>query len=386
MAFSLFNKPGEPGSTEPPRAPRAPGEGFAITEAGGVASSGAQLSSSNIPPMLAVEASSLPVTQEAAVLYAAGHGDVAHRMLKAAVAKNPANAQLWLMLLDLYQVLGHQTPFEEMAMAYASRFERSPPYWNPQFAQQPEQRRVARVASDYFALVAREKAPIAAQIAKLREFAQTRGSVRIDFAKLTLPNAQEAEQLAAVLAGLNTGGNAARVSNSDALFDSLRGTLPDAASARQQGPWQLAFELLQALGKEAEFEDLGLEYAIAFEESPPIWSGAARAAEPEAEAPSQEAQPIERNFQLRGEITPTARDQLGLLLNFAASSPQEIVVGMSGVTRIDFLACGMFVDALKAIHLTEKKLVLQDVNEMVLPLLEACGGARYATLQRRKWQ
>lgn len=41
------------------------------------------------------------------------------------------NEQIWLLLLDLYQRLAQQEPFEELAVNYAVTFEMSPPSWEP---------------------------------------------------------------------------------------------------------------------------------------------------------------------------------------------------------------------------------------------------------------
>lgn len=41
------------------------------------------------------------------------------------------NEQIWLLLLDLYQRLARQEPFEELAVNYAVTFEVSPPSWEP---------------------------------------------------------------------------------------------------------------------------------------------------------------------------------------------------------------------------------------------------------------
>jgi anti-anti-sigma regulatory factor len=146
------------------------------------------------------------------------------------------------------------------------------------------------------------------------------------------------------------------------------------------------------------FEDLGLEYAMAFEISPPIWevyvnkvadewekqsptakavaTAAATATPPGASAP-------EAGFSLKGVLSAASANQLGELTTHAASR-QEVVVDMSKVLRVDFAFTAAFFDAVKAIQLAGKRVILTNISELNAALLEALGVNRYAILVRRK--
>jgi anti-anti-sigma regulatory factor len=57
---------------------------------------------------------------------------------------------------------------------------------------------------------------------------------------------------------------------------------------------------------------------------------------------------------------------------------------MSKVLRIDFSFTAAFFDAIKAIQLAGKRVILTEINELNAALLEALGVNRYAILVRRK--
>ena len=73
----------------------------------------------------------LPVAQEAAVLFSAGNTEGATRLLQAEI-KDPAgkgNKQAWLMLFDLFQVIPSREQFDSLSMLFTVKFEQSPPAW-----------------------------------------------------------------------------------------------------------------------------------------------------------------------------------------------------------------------------------------------------------------
>ena len=67
-----------------------------------------------------------------------------------------------------------------------------------------------------------------------------------------------------------------------------------------------------------------------------------------------------------------------------ASNKQEVVVDMSGLMRIDFAVAGQFFEAIRAIHLGQKRVILSNLNELVAALLEVFGMTKHAILMRRR--
>jgi anti-anti-sigma regulatory factor len=146
--------------------------------------------------------------------------------------------------------------------------------------------------------------------------------------------------------------------------------------------------LLILQGKATEFEELGLEFAVAFEMSPPSWetyvntvSGAAKTS---AAPPSSTGRPSpDAGFALKGVVSPASANQIAELNAYASARP-EVVIDMSKVLRIEFGYVSSFFDVVKSIQLAGKRVILANLNEVNAALLEAMGVNRYAILVRRK--
>ena len=144
----------------------------------------------------------LPPAQEAAVLYAANMPVPAEAILKG-LTRDPAsrtNKQPWLMLFDLFEVTQNRSEFEALSLLYTVRFEQSPPVWagGAEAASDPR-RAQSRERKDFFALKPNSLGELGPEIEKLVAFAESMGTVRIDFAKITAITASEAALLAAAL-------------------------------------------------------------------------------------------------------------------------------------------------------------------------------------------
>jgi anti-anti-sigma regulatory factor len=169
----------------------------------------------------------------------------------------------------------------------------------------------------------------------------------------------------------------------------LRAAYNEKSTEEQKPFWDLLFELLILQGKMEDFEELGMEYAVAFEMSPPIWEVyvnpvAAQVAKTAAAAKVVPvASPPESGHALKGVISAASSNQVSELNDYAASRT-EVVVDMGKVLRVDFAFTATFFDVMKAIQLAGKRVILTNLNELNAALLEALGVNRYAILVRRK--
>ncbi len=272
----------------------------------------------------------LPVAQEAAVLFAANHAEAAVLVLKAEIkeAAGRNNKQAWLMLFDLHQSASNRQEFDALAMLYTVKFEQSPPMWAEAGEAAGEPRRnQSRERKDFFALKPAAGGELAAEIEKFLAFAEDQGSVRLDVAKVAAISPEEA----------------------------------------------------------------GLEYAVAFEISPPSWevyenkvSAAAKAASaPAPAAAAARTGAPEAGYALKGVVSAANANQIAEM-NAHAAARTEVVVDMSNVLRIDFGYMSTFFDVIKAIQLAGKRVILAELSELNAALLEALGVNRYAILVRRR--
>ena len=327
-------------------------------------------------------------------MYACDFADHAAAILTAVVqeAGPKGSPQPWTMLLDLYQILGKRKEFEDLAMQFAMNFERSPPLWNDAQAINEPQRKQPRETKDYFALTGNVKGGPKAEIDNLLTFATARGGVRLDPSKLSGIDDELAGPLTEALVRLRKENIKVWFSNLNHLMTLAKRTINENQTACNC--WLLMFELYMRQGMQEEFEEFSLSYAVAFEVSPPAWENIAPLpSAPDNDTPDpppqqtalakQTAQPQPEGLVLKGVLSLTNPEQLQQLVNYAANR-QEVLVNMAGLLRLDFKCVRPFMETLTALHHAGKRIALADVNEMLLPLLEAIGADKVATLLRRR--
>jgi anti-anti-sigma regulatory factor len=332
---------------------------------------------------------SLPTAQEAAVLFSANHAQAAAALLSAEIKDTVGrnNKQAWLMLFDLHQVSRDREAFEQLSMLFTVKFEQSPPVWIDEAeSSDPRRNTQTRERKDFFALKPAASGELATEIDKFLAFAESQGTVRLDVAKITSLTGDEAKRLAAGLAHLRKKQMPMWFNNLESLEKVLRASINEKAGPEQRPYWPLLFELLILEGRADAFEELGMEFAVAFEMSPPNWevyvNKVAEAAK--AATPATGARPApEAAFPLKGVLAASSAPQLADL-NTHAAAQAEVVVDMAKVLRIDFAYTAAFFDAVKAIQLAGKRVILTELNEINAALLEAFGVNRYAILVRRK--
>src|SRR3954463_3309690 len=312
----------------------------------------------------------LPTAQEAAVLYASNHAEAATALLRAEIkdAMGRNNKQAWLMLFDLYQLANNRTEFDSLSMLFTVKFEQSPPAWieGGEAAGVPR-RNQSRERKDFFALKPGADGDLAGEIEKFVAFTEAQGTVRLDVAKVTAIGMEEATLLATALQKLRRRRVPMWFNHFEGLEAVLRATFNERSSEEQRPYWLLLFEVLILQGKMEEFEELGLEYAVAFEISPPNWevyvntvAAAVKAVPAAAEAAPSMAP--EAGVAMKGVLSLASSDQLAELSTYAASR-SEIVVDMSRLLRVDFGFTAAFFDAIKAIQLAGKRIILANLNE-----------------------
>jgi anti-anti-sigma regulatory factor len=342
--------------------------------------------------VISPDSTTLPPIYEAAVLYSADYYDAAETVLKDYLRTGDGKNSLraWLMMFDLYQMTNNRKEFDALAIMFSVKFERSSPNWLEAADNVDPRRKEKRERKDFFAVTPAIDGAILGEIDRLEAFAKQMGSARVDFAKVKQILAEEAELFSIVLQRIRRAKiplwfNALEVFAAD-LKTGIN-TKAGRPLSESQGYWSLLFELYVLDGRLQEYEDLGLEYAVAFEMSPPAWENVNRPTGSADDTPSA-TQPhvavaLLDSFPLKGVISAASRDVIQQLTVFA-SSRHEVAIDMSGLMRIDFSAMGVFFDTIRAIHLSQKRVVLSNLNELVAALLEVFGLTKHAILMRKK--
>lgn len=163
----------------------------------------------------------------------------------------------------------------------------------------------------------------------------------------------------------------------------LRGPKLDAALAAAlnrgraagEGAWLLSLEFLQWANDRSVFEDRAIEFAMAFELSPPSWeppvaSAPAKAAEPEDPGMSEglEAEMLKWSGALTGSLSPA----LGKLAD-SMHTNEVVAVDMSEVERIDFVCAGALLNLITRIESQHKSVQIVGASPIIRALLLLIG-------------
>jgi len=311
----------------------------------------------------------VPAIEEAAILHANGQSQAAHARLVRAIASEPLGAaaeQVWLMLLEVYQALGEQAQFEARALEFAMLFERSAPVWRgaPVPAVDP---RMRTGGGAYVALSGTLSPASAAQIERLRGVADRNRMLRVDYSKLQGVEAQGCRLLLDALQALRRRGTDAMFTGEATLLGLLAAQAREGARDVDPALWLLRLEILQWQGRQKEFEELALAYAVTYELSPPSFE--TRAAALAAGMPVQAAE--EGTLRAPAEILGGAPDFIGQLEQAAGRG--ALVVDCSALRRVDFVSAGALLNAANRWRAAGRRVEMRDVNALVAALLEVIG-------------
>jgi len=310
---------------------------------------------------------------EAAMLYASNQVDNAEQTLKSMLGGNEPRA--WHMLFDLYRLAGRDKEFEQLAENYALKFETSPPNLGKK---QNDSSSVARAGKT----LSFDSKLDAAAGGRLKDelTAATKGDiVLLDLSRITVIEAAGAAHLAEGLTSAKKSKASLQISGVSQLADNLKGKLNSDRGTKAW--WLLLLAMYQLLGKQTEFEDLAVDYAVHFEVSPPSWENVKAAQE--VAAPDS-AQPIANDaFQLKGVISEASQNQIAALIQFAQSR-QEVAVDCSEVTRVDYAYIGSLISHLMQLLGSGKSIILQGQNSLINELFRAMGIDQLAKLEPAK--
>ena len=366
MTADIFNDP-EPPFRRPPRVDPPPAvlqdDTDPITEILG----------DDEMPAPAAAAEGAPVVEEVALLYASGEHAAAEGLLTAAVHNDtrPAGQRdrtVWWMLFDLYQVLGRQVAFEDLAIDYASTFETSPPSWQPPAPVQADQYSGVTPTVQFAGVL---DAGAATQAAQLRALA-TAPVLRVDFCRVyavtpagcgPLLDALRAApaQRELILAG------------AEELVGLIRAIVDVGRRDEGEAPWLLLLELLRLLNREKAFDEAAMDYCVTFEVSPPSFVAPGNVASTPRQAGTATADRFMLPHVIDGDIGPL----LAAIRDYADATA-AVVFDCSHLVRIELGAAGQLLAGLRA--LSGCPIALRDLNHLVAALLRLLGFSDVARL------
>lgn len=383
MAFDIFNTPEPAWGSGPKRVARpaaAPGADGAHPTLPMLELATTELLADNDHADAPTHATTAPVIEEIAIMFANNQLQVAEQMLLDSLADvGQTDRTVWWMLFDLYQVCGKQDQFDSVAIDYASRFETSPPTWAPTLAPGAEQQVYSGVTpTEAFSGVLDQN--IEAQLQRLLKLAATSPMIRLEFARIADVTPEGCAAALAALTRLRHGGGELIVAGAAELAEILRATIQIGKRDASEAPWLLLLELLQLMNREKDFEETAMDYCVTYEVSPPSFEAPANV----ATAASARAPSSSDRFMLPAVIDGASAALFEAIDTYAAQY-QSVVLDCSRLARVDYNAAGALLSRLRPLAGDERKIEFRDMNHLVATLFKLLGYTGVARLFPHKY-
>lgn len=313
------------------------------------------------------------VLENAALLYASGQAPAARALLEQGVETDHDARQsplAWLALFDLVQRAGDREAFDRIALQYSVQFERSAPMWEGRDAP------AAPRGGGYLTITGALTAASATQIETIRRAIAKRSSgAKLDLSKIASFDDEGARLLASALADARRAKLVLTIERSQKLQAALEAAV---RSGREggAGAWLLALEMLQWAHDQATFDERAIEYAVAFEMSPPSWEPPPQpigdappaALVPDAGAKAADADGLALSGVLAGNNAPAIAE-----VQQFAHGRQLIALDMTTVERIDFVCAGALINAVNRIESQRKAVQVFGATPIIRALLLLIG-------------
>jgi ABC-type transporter Mla MlaB component len=319
----------------------------------------------------------VPELEEAAVLYANGKiGETATLLNRYLLDHRDNHDPLpWYMLFDLYEVSDQSAPFEDAAVDFAVKFERSPPTWTPR--DKPKSNVQPAPLMTYG-----EKYGSLERVKQSRFFhdAEQAPYVRLDLSKTLAPDEETARAILNDILRLHEMKKPVELIGGPGFAVRLD-------AARQGGRltetgWFLFLAVLQLLGKEEDFDNAAVDYAIAYEVSPPSYTPPRPLPKENGTSDILASPTPDTSFKLTGLIGPGCEGQFRDLKQYAQGRKQ-VEIDLSQVSRIDFSVVGLLLETLIGISGAGSKILFKEGNELVNTLLHIVGASQFAVVLGR---
>ncbi|MDB5798655.1 MAG: hypothetical protein JWP36_2557 [Paucimonas sp.] len=331
------------------------------------------------------------VVEEAAILYASDQIAMAEQVLRSAVESEAlgeldgdGGLRAWAMLFDLYQLGGRQAEFDALSIAYASKFETSPPSWrgSGEFGELLPVRDMlpAKSAVPSVAFVGKLDGNIVRLLERVQKLGESNVALRLEFTRVSDVDPIGCGLLLRILKRLQATKHELVLVGARELGDKIRAILKVGRRDETEAPWLLLLELLRLLNAEQEFEETSMDYCVTFEVSPPGFeapNNKVTTADAGAETLAAES------FPMPAMVTGATEQLLGTITAFA-SAHDPAVLDCSGLRRIDFNAAGQLLSSLAPIAAGGRVIEFIGVNHLVAALFDVIGIKDFARVVVRK--
>lgn len=330
-----------------------------------------------------------PSEEQAAILHANGESAAAVPVLQAEIQeiRGQRRIECWLMLFELYQQLGDRTSFDGLGLDYVVEFEKTPPIWRENKTAPAKK---AQASGNNCIFGASLTADTIDKELKLFRMSATKAEpLRLDFSKTKAIDSIAAAEILAVWQQAKKLATSRQVLGGTSFTQLLLGKIETGRPIPAEAPfWLLLIDLYQALGRQEDFDNLAIDYAITYEVSPPSWD--ARFAPKPADKTAMEAELATTDnshhdgLQLAGDITAQHPQSMAEIREYAQRASVEVVLDFESVKRVDFESAGQFLNIFMDCLQHDRKVRIVRVNELVYALLRLMGVSELVAVERRK--
>ncbi len=193
-------------------------------------------------------------------------------------AARAAHAETWLVLFDLYRATGQQQKFEQLAMEFTHRFDRSAPQWYSL------PRRVADATADERPDTRGIKGDIgwvSPALLDVDAVARLRSSTLqlplpwvLDWSALEAVEAEAAAHLNLLFRQWAPQAIDMRWIDADRLLQALQDAAPTGVRDADPAFWMVRLEALRLFNRPDQFDEAAIDYCVTYEVSPPSWERA----------------------------------------------------------------------------------------------------------------
>lgn len=330
------------------------------------------------------------------------------------------HADTWLALFDLYRATGQHDKFENLAVEFVGRFDRSAPQWfsMPEIVQQLSQPASSAgpvagngPAADW---ICPSKLGIQTVAALSAALARAPMPWRLDWKNLKTIDENAVEPLCKVFSGWAAQPVQLRFMGEAQLQHVLQDATPSGVRDTPQAWWQLRLEALRVTHQPDEFELTALDFCVTYEVSPPAWDSARcdyKPLEPRGSALAGQAiigdvyrdsVPSTLSSALEGDTEMGGNSQMSHLYAVELSGQIEgdaiavldtleaklmgadiMVISCAKLIRVDFSAAGTLLNWVSAREAENRAVQFTDVNRLVAAFFNVIGITEHARVLTR---
>ncbi len=232
---------------------------------------------SNMMAMEVQEVSHDAELEEASISYANGDDAGAEATLLEMLVPGGLRAgqsEVWMALFDLYRATDSQEKFENSAIKFVQKFDRSAPQWFSmpaivkQLGEPVSQAPVGTQTADWICSSTMGIQTVAALKAAL---AKAPMPWRLNWTNLKTIDPNAVESLCKVFTGWSAQPVQLRFMGDSHFHQILQKATPSGDRSTPQDWWQLRMEALRVTHRPDEFELAALDFCVTYEVSPPAW-------------------------------------------------------------------------------------------------------------------